>query len=267
MKLSVIIPWRDRPELAEALQANARFLRRDDIEVLIVNGGGDFTAMQCLLKEHGWPGIRRIDLAGGRPFNKGECLNLGGSLSTGDSLFFLDADVILVEGFVDRVLEELAHGDRFTSVAVVRESEPELVPARWDPSSAIQKTALKRELTARNGNMATIEFWANTDGTRTGAGLIAVQRGHFVEVKGSNSALEGWGFEDYDLQIRLQLALGLKRRTFGEVVHLSHESRMQQETNQRNQAECFANYKQGRFNGTYEDDVARLAGGAIEAAP
>ena len=117
------------------------------------------------------------------------------------------------------------------------------------------------------GRTATIEHRMTSDGTRTGSGLIVVDREHFIEVQGFNSQLEGWGFEDYDLQIRLQLLLGLKRKTFGEAIHLSHRSAFRRETNSRNEAACFSNYKQGLFHGTYADDVARLKDGAIEIAP
>ena len=259
MRLSVIIPWRDRPELAEALQANASHLRRPGIEVLVVNGGGDRRAIEQLLQSRGWPGILEIHFASSEAFNKSECVNLGAFHAQGEALFILDADVVLTDGYLDQALKKIEAGDAFTSVAVVRESAPEKLPKRWDRASAIHETALIREFASTNGNTATMEFRMSMDGVRTGPGLVMLQRPHFVEVQGFNSNLQGWGFEDFDLQLRLQLLLGLRRETFGEAIHLTHELAARDRPDQSNEAECLENYKQGRLHGTYNADAARLA--------
>ena len=107
------------------------------------------------------------------------------------------------------------------------------------------------------GATATIVHRVTRDGTRTGPGLVVVARKHFLAVGGFNSALTGWGFEDYDFQIRLQLMLGLKRRTFGRALHLSHESVDGRETDWRNQQTCLENYGRGLFTGTYRADIER----------
>ncbi|MBI1354545.1 MAG: glycosyltransferase [Acidobacteria bacterium] len=264
MKLSVLTPWKDRSELAETLERNEPLLRRDDVELLLVNGGGDADALERLVRGHGWTGIRLLRLGGATEFNKSECLNLGAARARGECLFVLDADVAPAPDFLEQALAEVRAEHCFVSIERITESAPEKVPGRWDPNSEIACNAVRREITSRAGRTATVEFRMASDGSRTGPGMIVVRRDHFFEVQGFNSRLTGWGFEDYDLQIRLQLLLGLQRKTLGAAVHLTHERTAQEESNARNRELCFANYKRGLFLGSLGADVERWRGSLSE---
>lgn len=265
MTLSVVIPWSNRPVLGEALAGNAGFLRKSGIEVIVVNGGGARRQLERLAVDHGWPRIRIVHIPSRAAFNKSECLNLGVSLARGRTIFVLDADVILTRGFIDRAIRTLREdAPCFVSVAKVIESAPEMQAERWNPESAIRQRVEKTTLTAASGRVATFEYRSTRDGTRTGPGLVVAGRRHFIAVQGFNSNLKGWGFEDYDFQVRLQLSLGLKRKTFGRVLHLSHSRVALPEGGARNKAACLRNYNQGLFLGTYDADVRRLKDRAIE---
>lgn len=257
MRLSVIIPWCNRPVLAATLVQNAALLRRNEIETLIVNGGGGQAELEQIVARDGWPGIR-ILRDPSPTFNKAACLNLGAYAARAPYLFVLDADILLTRGFLPRALETMRTAPRcLISVATVVESDPGLSPRRWNPASAITRKRFATTLTALSGHSATVEYRWTRDGTRTGPGLVAVAREHFLAVQGFNSALTDWGFEDYDFQIRLQLLLGLKRRSFGRAIHLSHESPPRRGEDSRNEQVCFRNYDQGMFLGTFDADVAR----------
>jgi len=265
MTLSVLIPWCNRPVLGETLANNARRLRKSGIEVLVVNGGGAKDQVESLIEEHGWPRIRIVHTRSRTAFNKSECLNLGVSLARGRFVFVLDADVILTDGFLEKAIEAIGNGDPcFASVARVIESDPDTRPERWNPESAILQRVFSTKLTTPAGITATVEYRTTRNGTRTGPGLVVVSRRHFIAVQGFNSNLKGWGYEDYDFQLRLQLLLGLKRRTFGRVLHLSHRGVVRRGSDYRNRNECFRNYGHGLFLGTYHADVRRLKDHAVE---
>ena len=55
---------------------------------------------------------------------------------------------------------------------------------------------------------------------------IFVTRNDFLAVDGMNSALAGWGFEDDDFLLRLQLGAGLRATAMGTVTHLTHDNPM-----------------------------------------
>lgn len=264
MKLSVVIPWFNRSELSRTLTENASQLQQPGIEVLLVNGGGRRLEAEGIARDHGWPRIRVVYVPI-ETFNKPACLNLGVAFARAKAVFVLDADVILAGAFVRKACDVIAGGANcFVSVAKVTESAPEKVPHRWNRGAAIHERSITTRLTTAAGRRANIVHTVTRDGTRTGPGLIVVERKHYLAVEGFNSNLTGWGFEDYDFQLRLQLLLGLKRKTFGRALHLSHESADGRETDWRNQQICLENYGRGVFTGTYRADIARWKRHAVE---
>ncbi len=264
MKLSVVIPWSNRSELRRSLTENASQLDQPGIEVLLVNGGGRRQDVEGIARDAGWSRIRVVHVPTAT-FNKPICLNLGVSFARAKTVFLLDADVVLRGAFLQKACDTVQNGACFVSVAKVIEAEPEKVPHRWNRDAVIHQKSSTTRFTTANGRKATIVHTVTRDGTRSGPGLIVVARKHFVAVGGFNSNLTGWGFEDYDFQIRLQLLHGLKRRTFGRAVHLSHESVDGRETDWRNQQTCLENYGRGLFTGTYRADIERWKQQAVES--
>ena len=106
-----------------------------------------------------------------------------------------------------------------------------------------------------------------TNGTRSGVGLVLVRRKHFIAVQGLNSDLRGWGYEDFDFQIRLQLGLGLERISLGQAQHVSHPpSPTAALSPSRNIAIAWQNYAKGKLEGTFNSDVDRLKDKVVELA-
>lgn len=254
---SVIIPWRDRPELKQALEANAPMFERHAAEVIVVNGGGDPDAVTTLIRDVPITALRQIVFPDA-PFNLSRLRNLGAQHATGRFLFFLDADTIMRTDVLSQsraVLEGQAH---VVTIKRALESRPSPIGVM----AGVKELIETRDLRFADGKKARLRVYKRADGSRVATGSLLVSASHFMSVGGYDSALEGWGFEDTDLLIRLQAVLGLKVRELGVTLHLTHDdttraikSNSRQTDVQRNLEYCFANYSRGVFAGSYERDV------------
>lgn len=267
-RLSVVVPWCDRPELAETLAAHGELLASTaagPVELVVAHCGGRGADLDVLLSSAGLPpglSVVRVGIPEER-FNKARTLNLGVSRASAERLFLLDADVRLAEDFLPEAVERLGQQQCFVTVARVVESDgpPETV------GDELTEMAHLFDLVAADGRRVLLETnrIRYGDGTRSGPGLILVNREDFRAVGGLNSDLEGWGWEDLDLVARLGFHLELERRELGTVVHLTHgdEVRDLRGPNRAaseglNFARCLANYSLGHFLGTYDDDLESL---------
>ncbi len=255
--LAVIIPWCDRPEISATLESNRAALADPGLQLLVVNCGGDLAELDRLLQSTALPGLSRLDLPGAS-FNKALALNAGVAATDAAELFFLDTDIVLADNFLDRARRRLS-SNTFVTVQQVVENSP---PPRHH-LSGLHEIAHLIELVSADG---TTQIETNrsrpADGSRSGPGLILLRREHFLAIDGMNSDLEGWGFEDLDLVTRLQLAQGLRRRSVGTVVHLTHDDEVRTlgandraESEARNRMRAFYNYGQRHYLGTYDDDL------------
>jgi hypothetical protein len=257
-ELSIIIPWRDRPEIATTLRENSAVFSAHNLEVVVVNCGGDAAQLRAAIEGACFGRLRFVELKGA-DFNKSLALNLGVCVARAPHLFFLDTDVTLKGDFLAEALGLL---DSECFVTVERAFESAATAA--DEESQLEEVAQLIRLVAAGGR----EAWVETnrtrlrDGSRSAPGLVMLSREHFVAVDGMNSDLHGWGWEDLDLLVRLQLALGLHRRQAGSVVHLTHGDELRYfggrgraGSEQINFSTCLENYRLGHLYGTYADDV------------
>ena len=91
MKVSIVIPWCKRPEIARSLPKNAEWQPGTQAEVIIVSSACDVSSLRELIAPREYPGIRLLHLDGVEHFNKPECLNIGASFSRTDWVLTLDA--------------------------------------------------------------------------------------------------------------------------------------------------------------------------------
>lgn len=256
-EISFVIAWCDRPELEVCLRRNRELFIDTQARVLIVNGGGDLLFLRGLIAAVGVPGIRIVDIEGAR-FNKCCCLNLGVSCSETERVFLLDADIILNRELVDMASLALSTAS-FVTVQKGIESRPDAHPQTLHSTPGLSERRQTTELLFRGGQKASVEFWQGSQG-RSMPGVMMLRRSDYIAVEGCNSILSGWGFEDYDLQIRLQVQLGTGGASVGVATHITHDfndaaSRTKNEA--RNIQLCVQNYNRGDFLGTYSEDVAR----------
>ncbi|MDC0709968.1 glycosyltransferase family 2 protein [Stigmatella sp. ncwal1] len=261
-QLSIIIPWSRRPELDVTLRRNRRFFTARPFEVLVVNCGGDIRMFRKLLRAHRFPGLRGLEMRG-TSFNKSLALNVGASAARADCLLFLDADVVLRSNFLEESLARLGT-KHFVTVDRLFESHPSsLRPSR------LRELAYLMRFVDRKGRIAQVETRRVnlSDGSHSGPGVVMLRRKHFEEVSGMNSNLRGWGWEDMDLLVRLQLALGLSPKRHGEGVHLTHGDDQRDLAGMHKKASellnlsrCLENYREGYYWGTCEDDFEKWQG-------
>lgn len=261
--ISVIIPWCNRAELARSLQKNSHLLRSRQYEVLIVHAGGDFGWLKQLVAAANIDYAYLVDIEGAS-FNKCLCLNVGVWASGGQSVFFLDCDVLLNEDSMASAANALCSGNFITISKLSEENPAQHAQTLYKSAMGIdnsgdpwiQEVRQTWELVFAGNKKASFERWQGTHG-RSPSGLMLIQKQDYVAVGGSNSKIEGWGFEDIDLQIRLQAQLGITRCSVGTARHLTHDSpEVRFESEQRNTNRCFLNYCRGEFLGTYSKDIS-----------
>lgn len=256
--LSIIIPWSNRREIVTTLQENSVIFGAHDLEVIIVNCGGDSAQLHQATTGIQLTRLRCIELQDAE-FNKALALNIGVYAARAPRLFFLDTDVILKEDFFAAVLPMLD-----TRCFVTVERVFESLGVSVDKQSQLEEVVQWIQLVATNNREAKVETNRARfkDGSRSAPGLVLLGRQHFIEIDGMNSDLRGWGWEDMDLLVRLQLALGLRQCYMGSAVHLTHGDEVRyfgpggrSASEQLNLSICMENYRLGHFSGTYADDV------------
>lgn len=255
--LAIVIPWSNRKELEFCLETNRDLFHKPGRQLVLVNGGGDLANLQTMVDRLrlGNTVIVHLD---GVPFNKCWCLNLGVSVTREDTLLLLDADIIVTDSTLERAMLQL-RGHTFITIQDGVETDPASHPQVLKASRCLLEKVITTEWLFTRGSKASIEFRQTLCG-RSVAGLILVRKEHYLAVGGYNSQLEGWGFEDYDLQIRLQAQAGLQRVNVGTASHITHtvpDERAQHLNNLRNSARSFDNYNRGNFLGTYSYDLNR----------
>lgn len=260
-RLSVIITWCNRDILATTLERNAPALAEARAEVVVVNCGGEREAWKRLRQTPpGGVPVRWIDLRR-QGFNKSLAINAGAFHAASPHLFLLDADVLLEPGVLTQGLSALTPGT-FLTVARCFETTPPPLASAED----LREVAFLIEMTGTSGTLRIETSRIHlADGSRSAPGLVLVRRRDFLRVGGMNSGLRGWGWEDLDLITRLRTKAGLRHRTFGSVLHISHGDDVRDfagttrlESERRNRRACLENYSAGRLTGTFKQDVRRL---------
>ena len=259
--VSVIIPWCNRPELKISLLENAPVFQRTDAEVIVVNCGGDVKLSHQLLREVRIRGLKLVHVPSPH-FNKSLALNAGFLVSREKVVQFLDADIILDKNYFN---EALCYLPRKAYVTLARLSEH---GSESRASIDLGIAEIGQTITIVRSDR-TIHVETNRlryeDGSRSAPGIVMFHRKSFIGVDGMNSDLEGWGFEDIDLLIRLQLATGRQPSQAGHGYHIPHDDKLRffrgktpQHNESINSAKCLFNYRSGHFMGTYRDDIKTL---------
>lgn len=252
--VSYIIPWCDRSELAITLDGNRKLFSAESSQVIIVNAGGNFAWLKTIVTKHRMPNVELVNIDV-PSFNKCTCFNVGASYAVADKIFLLDCDVTVPAEVIDESVAALNNGN-FITIQDGIESDPEGHYQVLKVPFYIERKVVSRFL-FDNGNSASVEFQQSNHG-RSLCGLMLLYKDHYIEVGGCDSRIKGWGFEDYDLQIRLQAQLGLQRVSLGRATHITHATAPADDltlNNKRNTEQCFKRYSSGNFLGTYAEDV------------
>lgn len=267
--LSVLIPWYERDELQLTLTKNAPAFRSHGVEVLVLNCGGDSSRLRGLIAASEATGVRQVDISAPR-FNKSLALNIGLSRSRSDTILTLDADVVLLDDFLEAA-KDLPDGKSFVTIEWVHESEPAPLNSHQPgmvgnfATAMLSSSAVEfhfRDGTTVQHQLSRRDMFGNR---RAAPGLLLVNKRDLLAIQGHNSQLEGWGWEDDDVLVRLQYVQRLQRIQKGAALHLTHgdDRRIlrgsRKQSDQINFLKCCRNYNNGIFLGTYDADVAWAA--------
>lgn len=266
--LSIVVSWRDRAELGQALPGLAAAARAAGGEVTVVSFGGSRSLLREQLsgqRNAGAAAVRVVEVEDEPYFNKACAQNLGAAHSHQPVLFFCDCDIVVEpESIAALAATVQASPDVFATLAGVRESE---VNSR----GGNHVVCFGYELKIRTADGRELRIVDNEEdaeqGTRQAPGLLLVKRQDFLAIGGYNSRLHGWGWEDQDMISRLTLGAGLTRVQQGQALHLSHgdDDRIRAyppvkdrwESRDRMFRQALANYDRADFRGTYDLDTAQ----------
>jgi glycosyltransferase involved in cell wall biosynthesis len=261
-RLSVLIPWSNRDELKVSLAKNQPLFNShdDDLEVVIINCGGDQNKLSWCLSDLNLNRFKIVHLTR-EEFNKPLGLNIGAYVAEGEYLFLLDADIILEADFLQEATAKVKEG----KVVIIERVFESVTKDQWEQQD-LCITEYSQVLTIKGAHGTEASLVTSQirllEGSRNASGLVFVARNQFIAVNGMNSNLKGWGWEDMDLLARLQLKNRLQIERLGSVIHISHRESARDwngmshlESEQLNYRGCLLNYCRGDFDGTYASDV------------
>lgn len=271
--LSIVVTWRDRIELEQALPALVQMANSVGGDVTIVNFGGSSDMLKAQLGDDGQE-VSIVDVSDQEYFNKSCAQNLGAFHTAQPFLFFCDCDTIIDRETCASLLDQInSRPGTFGTFAQLRETA---VNSRGGK----HVTCFGYELKIHTADGRQLKIVDNEEdaeaGTRQAPGLLMVRRQDFLTIDGYNSRLHGWGWEDQDMISRLTLGNGLERITYGSAIHISHDDharighyppvKNRWESRDRMFRQALANYDNANFQGTYDLDVQQIAAKKISAA-
>ena len=263
--MSIVVSWRNRDELSQALPSLVESANSVGGELIVVNYSGNCDVLEKQLVGYS-DEVKVVTVEGEKYFNKSAAQNIGALYAKGTTLFFCDCDIICEIDDVVFLTNELnCNPEIFATVRKVKETQ---VNSR----QAKHVTKFGYELVIETADGRQLRIVDNEEdsknGTRQAPGLLFVRKADFLSIKGYNSELEGWGWEDQDIVSRLTLGAGLKRIQRGCFTHISHDDNARLahypsfssrwESRDRMFRKALKNYDENVFLGSYKEDIARL---------
>lgn len=198
MKLSIIIPTKERKEIFEStLSAAINATRHLDAEIIIVND----SRTECPQV----PTLKHVHLVQNPKAGVASARNYGFRMSVGDLILFLDNDIIISKASVDHVLS--LHLDR----------KHACYNLNWEYSGETLKKIHSNPFTRFLSAFQMISFkgwyndasWKDNDlfASKSVASFhLSILRKDFEKTGGYNEEFPFAGFEDYDFPLRLRNA-------------------------------------------------------------
>lgn len=239
-RISVIVTTFNRSAALALCLASLQRQTRPIDEIVIADDGSDEShetairqlAEKCTL-------ATRVVRQPHNGFRAAALRNLGVRAATGDYLIFVDGDLIVFSDFVEQHLRYATknrwltgNADRLTpdetkrvNESVIRTGEFEGWPQTWDADRRDRMARTEKRFRQRN-LLAKI---FRTESRRRRVFLASMNcsmpRRMFEAINGYDELFIGWGYEDQDLGLRLQLAgyAGQCIATKARALHLYHE--------------------------------------------
>jgi hypothetical protein len=271
LQFSILIPWSNRDELRFTLRENVHWLQRHDVEILLLNCGGNPGDLRHLILDSGATRVRQLNIPS-PCFNKALALNIGIHSSHTHWLFALDADVILRSDILAESMPFLESGSfvtlRWLHESAYLDDTAQITAAAPSDNlnhesflTSICKTHIV-EMQFRDGTSVSIPTYRYGKGKRIGCGQLLVSKKDIAAIGGYNSNIRQWGWEDNDIQVRLKKVRALNHIELGDAVHVSHgdekrvlDGQSRSQTDLMNFRYVCACYAAGDFAGTYLRDI------------
>ncbi len=276
--ISVIVTSYNRPEHLQKCIASLEMQTILPNEIIIADDGSDdecVCAIEKIIKN------AKIEMKFVRQEHKGfrasANRNNGARIARGEYLFFFDGDLVLFPNVIELHLK-YARSDRWITGLALRLNEDlsdeltlHTIYSRhlneiWDSASQEEKQSLLRSARQFNKRL----FWAKLipserrlSRLRLASGHFSLYRLAFEKVNGFDENYVGWGREDQDLGLRLQLA-GIKGKqliTEARAFHLYHRRENQPIEGRSGSSvnnEYFYRRRNGKFwceNGLIDKDI------------
>lgn len=261
MNVSIIIPWSNRPDLAESLEKNYNKFNVDHIEIIIVNFGGNPEEVNEIVNASALNNIRLLHIESD-VFNKSKAINIGVYNAKNETIFILDCDIVINDP-IDEITTALTDENSFLTLLKTTESNRS---SKKIIEGEIKELAYYIGFKSKTGKEILVETnrMFLSENARSCPGLVILSKPNFIKIGGMNADLVGWGWEDIDLVYRLEFH-GIERVKKGNCIHLSHSDtkryliKEDKATNEDlNFKKALANYLIGDFLGTYEEDIESL---------
>ncbi|WP_430409963.1 galactosyltransferase-related protein [Kordia sp.] len=261
MNVSIIIPWSNRPDLAQSLEKNHDTFNFDHIEIIIVNFGGNIAEINTIVTASALKNIKIIHIES-EVFNKSKAINIGAYHAKNETLFILDCDIVLNDA-INTITADLKDENSFLTLQKTTESNRS---SKKIIEGEIKEIAYYIGFKNQKGKEVIVETnrMFLGENARSCPGLVILSKSNFIKIGGMNSDLVGWGWEDIDFVYRLEYH-EIKRIKKGNCIHLSHSDNKRyliQEDKATNEdlnfKKALANYLIGHFLGTYEEDTDAL---------
>jgi len=225
MKLSIVIPTKDKlSRLKLTLQALEAQMD-DDSEVVIVFDGCE-PAMVEQFRQIPFT-FRPVTVVCTRNVGRAAARNLGVQQASGDVIVFLDDDRVPAGDFIRKHREGhrtpcVLLGDRKDSLV----SEFEIEALLRHGKVAHTEMILKGKLTEGELHKPLpIKLSSRLKGLLFYTGNVSLEKQHFEQAGGFDEHFQGWGHEDLDLGIRLsRIGVPFARDTSITTYHLLHDS-------------------------------------------
>lgn len=249
--LTIIMTVKDRSEIIETLQyLDKEFKELRPLEILIVSQDKSILYLESELRNlHHINTIVKIIQYPCEKFNKSLAINIGISKAKGEKILQLDVDIQIDLFNLEQMVKGLVK-DSFVILKEIKESEEDVIEGDIKEF----KFSLGFKFLNIDISVDTSKYYFNT-GTRMAPGMLLAWKKDLIQVQGYDSNLEGYGFEDIDIIIRLK-ALGRKLFEIGcghHILKITDVSRRKSDSN--NLWYCVDKYHVGNFLGTMDQDL------------
>ena len=246
---TVLITHSARPEIEQSLLANEKVFSEIGAEIIVATYDMADSVAKRLGESN--PNLLIIKAEHG-PFSKSAALNAAFCFSTRNRLLLLDCDIAL-HPELHRELDLIDYQTEYAVLDGLREtkhgySSPYLV-SRESTFYLECLDGRKAEVRRSYVNYRSQEF--------QGTGLICLSSAAYLGIGGMTEDLVGWGWEDIDFQVRLQIAGLAPNYVSPSGWHTTHSDELRDLPNydkitsdRRNSITAIKRYERGCFTGS-----------------